>query len=110
MEDVPNNGDDTVLPKRDLFVIPLIVLLTLACLLGASELLAQYFYPTQPLDTCQIPDDTMGTRFKPDCTSTTKLPKGRGSRTITTTAASGLRPLVRPSLKGHCASWPLVRP
>jgi hypothetical protein len=96
MEDYPNNGNDTVLPKRDLFVIPLIVFLTLVCLLGASELLAQYFYPTQPLDACQIPDDTMGTRFKPDCTSTTKAPEGPwvtnhyndcGSRSATSCAA-----------------------
>lgn len=76
MEDDAKNGDDAVLPKRDLVVIPLLIAATLACLLGASELLAQHFYPAQDLDACQIQDDTMGTRFKPDCTSTTKAPEG----------------------------------
>lgn len=76
MKDDPDNGDNAVLPKRDLVLIPLLVVLTLACLLGTSELLAYHFYPAEDLDACQIPDDTMGTRFKPDCTSTTKAPEG----------------------------------
>ncbi|HEX8594781.1 MAG TPA: SGNH/GDSL hydrolase family protein [Pseudomonas sp.] len=76
MKNDPAYGDDTVLPKRDLFFIPLTIVLTLACLIGASELLAEHFYPAQPEDACQIPDDVMGTRFKPDCTSQTKAPEG----------------------------------
>lgn len=76
MDNTTDDGARTVLAKRDLLIIPLIVVLTLACLLGVSEMLARYFYPAQPLDACQVPDDTMGTRFKAGCTSTTKAPEG----------------------------------
>lgn len=76
MENNPKNGGYPMLPRRDLLVIPLLVVVTLACLLGAGEMLARYFYPAEPIDACQVPDEIMGTRFKADCTSTTKAPEG----------------------------------
>jgi hypothetical protein len=75
MDDQPKPGEG-VLPKRDLLIIPLIVVATLICLLGASEMLARYFFPSQQMDSCQVPDAIMGLRFKPDCTSMTKAPEG----------------------------------
>ncbi|WP_416423974.1 SGNH/GDSL hydrolase family protein [Pseudomonas sp. App30] len=76
MDDTPNEQRKPRLPRRDLVLIPMLVGVTLAVLLGAGEGLARYFYPAQQLDSCQIPDDIMGTRFKPDCTSSTKAPEG----------------------------------
>lgn len=76
MDDNPNEGQKPRLPRRDLVLIPMLVGVTLAVLLGAGEGLARYFYPSQQLDSCQVPDDIMGTRFKPDCTSSTKAPEG----------------------------------
>ena len=103
MENNPEPGHHNALRTRDLWLIPLLVVLTLACLLGLGEVVARYFYPAQAMDACQVPDEIMGTRFKPNCTSTTKAPEGpwvtnhyndcgsRSSTACATKPAGGLR-------------------
>ena len=62
--------------RRDLFVIPSIVIVTIVLCIGISEGLADYFYPRRDGDTCTVRDPVMGTRFKPNCISESKVPEG----------------------------------
>jgi hypothetical protein len=64
------------LPRRDLWLLPLISLLTLAITLGAAEVFARVFWPEQPNDTCAVPDPNLGYRTKPNCSSVMKAAEG----------------------------------
>ncbi|MFF7710602.1 GDSL-type esterase/lipase family protein [Pseudomonas sp. NPDC007930] len=76
MQHEPKHHSAPALPKRDLWLLPLLVVATLAALFAVGEGVARYFYPAEAIDACQVPDAIMGTRFKPGCTSTTKAPEG----------------------------------
>ena len=64
------------LPRRDLFVLPLLSLLTLAFLLGTSELAARHFFSSGGRDTCEVANSVIGFSFKPGCVSRVKTPEG----------------------------------
>jgi hypothetical protein len=66
-----------LLPRRDLVILPLLSILTIAFLLVGSELTARYFFPASETgDSCMMKDSTIGFRFRPNCTSRAKLAEG----------------------------------
>jgi hypothetical protein len=64
------------LPRRDLFVLPLLSLLTVAIMLGGMEILARVIWPERAVDACNMPDPILGHRFRANCDSQTKIPEG----------------------------------
>jgi hypothetical protein len=64
------------LPRRDLILLPLISLLTLATLLGVSEVAARHFFYEQNVDSCMVKDPEIGFRYRPNCTSRVKAAEG----------------------------------
>ena len=57
------------LPRRDLFLLPLISILTVLVILGGADLYSRLAYGSQENDACLIPDARLGLRYKPNCTS-----------------------------------------
>ena len=64
------------LPRRDLWLLPLIALLTMLALSAAAEVGARMGWPEQKFNSCKIPDRALGYRFKPNCTSVMKAAEG----------------------------------
>ena len=65
------------LPRRDLWLLPLISVATLAALLAGSEVLARLAWPEQISNSCDVADDSiLGFRDRPNCTSTMKAVEG----------------------------------
>jgi hypothetical protein len=61
------------LPRRDLILLPLVSLLTIAVLLVAAEGLARYFFYSQRDFSCEVDDAAIGFRFRPYCKSRDKF-------------------------------------
>ncbi|MBB5315608.1 SGNH/GDSL hydrolase family protein [Tunturibacter empetritectus] len=64
------------LPRRDLFVLPALSILTLLVLLIASEAAARFFFPEQKTDYCEIPNARLGFSYKPGCITHVKAAEG----------------------------------
>jgi hypothetical protein len=64
------------IPRRDLILLPFISLLTMATLLGASEVAARHFFYQQDVDSCVVKDSAIGFRYRPNCTSRVKAAEG----------------------------------
>ena len=64
------------LPRRDLWLLPLIVLLTLCVPVGGAELAARLIWPQQLTNSCRIDDPTLGVHYQPNCSSVMKAPEG----------------------------------
>jgi hypothetical protein len=64
------------LPKRDYIVLPLISLLTVLFMLGASEIFTRMVWTQQETNACFVRDPTVGNHFKSNCTSRTKNAEG----------------------------------
>jgi len=64
------------LPRRDLWLLPLIALLTVLALSAAAEVAARIGWPEQKDNSCKVPDPVLGYRFKPGCVSTMKAAEG----------------------------------
>jgi hypothetical protein len=64
------------LPRRDLWLLPLISLLTVIVMLGTAEILARVLWPEQPDNSCAIPDPYLGYRIRPNCSSVMKVAEG----------------------------------
>lgn len=58
------------LPRRDLVLLPLISILTVAVMLGCAEIAARVFWPEQLVDACALPNGELG--FRPNCVSRMK--------------------------------------
>lgn len=61
------------LPARDWVLLPLLALMTLIVLFGATEVAARLLWPEQPKDACSTPDPVLGLRFTPNCRATMKV-------------------------------------
>ena len=57
------------LPRRDLWLLPLVSLMTVVILLGASEVLARVVWSQHLEDSCARHDPVLGIRFAPNCRS-----------------------------------------
>ena len=55
------------LPRRDLWLLPMISMLTVAMMLGCAEIAARLFWPEQLVDSCALPDGALG--FRANCVS-----------------------------------------
>jgi len=55
-------------PRRDFFLIPLIVLVTALAMLGGAELIAGTFFRETQQGNCSVPDALLGARYVPNCT------------------------------------------
>jgi len=64
------------LPRRDLFLLPLLGVLTIVVMLGVSETVTRLIWPWEYSDACNVQDAAQGLRFKPNCTVRGKIPEG----------------------------------
>jgi hypothetical protein len=64
------------LPRRDFFLIPLIVLLTALLLGGSTELVASYYFSEAQVGSCGKPDPLLPYRYAPNCSFQNKAAEG----------------------------------
>jgi hypothetical protein len=64
------------LPRRDLWLLPLIACMTVFVLLAGAELASRWLWPAQLVDACSMPDAALGYRFRPGCSSVMKAAEG----------------------------------
>ena len=64
------------LPRRDLWLLPLISVLTVLCLLGGAESAARLLWPRLGENACRVPDPVLGYRYRGNCASVMKTPEG----------------------------------
>ena len=62
-------SDHRRLPRRDLLLLPLVSLATVAVLFFAAEIAARIVYPEQEADSCIVADGRLGLRYRPECHS-----------------------------------------
>lgn len=64
------------LPKRDIWLLPAISMLTLLAILAGSELIARIGWPEQRSNTCVLPDPSLSFRYRANCSSIMKAAEG----------------------------------
>lgn len=64
------------LPRRDLWLLPLIVLLTVCVPVGGAELASRLVWPQQLTNSCRLTDPDVGVRYRPNCTTRMKTSEG----------------------------------
>lgn len=64
------------LPRRDLWLLPLISLATIVLLLAGSEVVTRVVWPEQAFNSCRMTDPQVGYRYRANCASTTKTVEG----------------------------------
>jgi hypothetical protein len=64
------------LPRRDLWLLPLIAGLTMFVLLAGAQLVSLWLWPAQLVDACSLPDAALGHRFRAGCSSVMKAAEG----------------------------------
>lgn len=64
------------LPRRDLWLLPLISLSTMIVLLVGAELAARALWPEQLFNACRRYDPAVGVHYLPNCSATMKTPEG----------------------------------
>lgn len=64
------------LPRRDLWIIPLLVLVTCMALFALAEVGARTVWQSSEEDSCVVDDPALGHRFKPNCVSRVKSMEG----------------------------------
>lgn len=70
------NSTPSQLPRRDIFLLPAISILTIVVMLLGSEGLCRVIWPEQVDDPCLVPDSHFHVRFRPNCKSRTKPAEG----------------------------------
>ncbi len=60
------------MPRRDIFLLPLLSLLTVLTMLGAAELVSRAMFTDHDDDACLVPDARLGLSYSPNCTSSIK--------------------------------------
>lgn len=63
------------LPRRDIWLLPLVVVCTVLALLIGAEIFARLFWAEQQADACELADGT-GVHYRPNCHSRVKLAEG----------------------------------
>jgi len=72
----PENVPEARLPHRDVIILPLLSLITLAVFLLAANAVARHFFLSVRDDSCEINDPMVGFRFGPNCTEHAKTAEG----------------------------------
>ncbi len=70
------NSQRTPLPARDLWLLPLLSILTLAFLLVLCEATASHYFVSHEVDSCQLDDGSGGYRFRANCKGRVKTAEG----------------------------------
>jgi hypothetical protein len=70
-----SRAESTRLPKRDLFLLPLLSLLTVLVLFGVSEAATRVLWRAEYSSACLVADPIEGYRFRPNCTVRGKIPE-----------------------------------
>ena len=73
---ISKSNGELRLPKRDWLLLPAISLVTLAALLGSSEVVARVLYPAAIGDSCYVQGAGTDARFRPNCKSRSKTAEG----------------------------------
>ncbi len=106
-------GPKRQLPRRDLFLLPLLALATIVVMLFGAEASARWYMPLQETDACLHADPVLKSLPHPSCTSLTKAAEGEwvtnhynscGYRSETECGAIKPRGL-RLAVLGSSASW-----
>jgi GDSL-like Lipase/Acylhydrolase family len=64
------------LPRRDLVILPLLSLFTIACCLAGAEVAARHYFFTDFKDTCLIDPGNTHSKHRANCTTTMKSAEG----------------------------------
>jgi hypothetical protein len=64
------------LPRRDIWLLPLISILTVLGMLAGAEVVSRFVWPAQLTNSCRMPDAALGFRYQPNCSSLMKTPEG----------------------------------
>jgi hypothetical protein len=64
------------LPQRDLWLLPLVAVMTVVVMLAAGEIGTRAMFVEQEHDACLVPDPPSGLRAAPNCTSRMKAAEG----------------------------------
>ena len=64
------------LPRRDLWLLPLISLLTVCLPVGAAEIASRLIWPQHLMNSCRLADPEVGVRYRPNCSSMMKTSEG----------------------------------
>ncbi len=75
---VPNaeKDEESRLPKRDFFLLPLLSIFTIVFLFCASELTARVLYAVNGGDSCRVEDAKIAFRYRPLCSADLKTAEG----------------------------------
>ncbi len=79
MASPPTNGGPARgarLPRRDWLLLPLVSLMTVLAMFVLSEVGSRVLYAEKVDNACRIPDVQLSYRFKPNCTTHTKVAEG----------------------------------
>jgi len=71
-----DNSPRKTLPKRDIWLLPLLSVLTLVSLLLLCEATASHYFVSHEVDNCQYDDGTGGYRFRANCKGRVKTSEG----------------------------------
>src|ERR1017187_794686 len=72
----PEDAQEETLPRRDLIILPLLSLLTLAVCLLAANATARHFFLSVRDDRCEVDDPRIGFRYGRNCTEHAKTAEG----------------------------------
>jgi hypothetical protein len=64
------------LPLRDLWLLPLVAVLTVIAMLAGAEAAARALWPEQLANACRMSDPVLGFRYRPHCASVMKTREG----------------------------------
>ena len=63
------------LPRRDIFLLPALSLLTVITMIASAEIYARLVWPFDDLDACLVQDPVHGMRYRPNCHSRVRVPE-----------------------------------
>ncbi|MBV8571749.1 MAG: hypothetical protein JO319_14115 [Acidobacteriaceae bacterium] len=121
---LPNSGRDlkhrwwATLPARDLVLLPLLSLSTIAVMFSFAEMASRHFWPDPQFDTCVIWEGPIGPHMQPNCVSYERVPESPSIRNVynacgyRSLAACGPKPAgtIRIAVLGSSAAEALLVP
>lgn len=72
----PGGRSPSNLSNRELILVPIVSLLTVAACLLCSELVSRHFFAHQDTDFCRMDDSNIGYRYRPNCIVHLKTAEG----------------------------------
>lgn len=75
-EDADREGLGEGLPRRDLWLMPLLSFLTVFVSVFSAEVAARHWFSYGSVGSCVVSDQVIGFRFRPNCTAREKVSEG----------------------------------